>query len=356
MTEDQDDMYCVECKKKENDSNKLVICQYCFSCAHYKCRNIIGVAVRRIKENPYFCSLKCSEIYTKIIEMQNARSSMINELNLELKKTVTNIVSAQLQGVKSEVNTIVRAIEESQEFLSSKFDGVVTDVQNLKDDNIRLKSEVDGLKKSQSEMASLVHKLESNCDKTNKESLSNNAVILGIPVHANECVPDLVTKVAECIGADFPPHSILSAARVSSSKDAINKLVPIRIIFKENSVKESFFSKKREFGKLLSSSIDQSMLINGRPTNIAVRDELTPLSLGILNELRNSQKKLNLKFVWAGRDGIILVKKDEHSKPIIIRDRNDLGNFMNESLSCSSSHTTPSPKRKKAGNLLNLSE
>lgn len=175
------------------------------------------------------------------MEMQNERTTMINELKFELKKTVTNVVSAQLQDVKVEVNTIVKAIEESQEFLSSKFDGIVSDVQHLKKDNDRLKSEVADLQKSHTSLTTLVHKLEINCDKTNKESLSNNAVILGIPVHANECVPELVSKVAECIGADFESDSIISASRVSVSSSALNKLVPIRIVFKDNAVKESFF-------------------------------------------------------------------------------------------------------------------
>lgn len=351
MSEDQnsDVVFCVECKKKENDSSKLTTCMYCFASAHYKCRNIIGTAVRKVKENMYFCSPKCSDIYKKIIEMQSARTAMIDELNSELRKTVTSVVSAQLQVVKTDVDTIVRAIEDSQQFLSAKFDGIVNDVQSLKEDNDLLKAEVADLRKSQSSLSTLVYKLESNCDKTNKESLSNNAVVLGIPVQSKENVPELISKVAKCIGADVPAPSLLSASRVTTSSSALNKLVPIRITFEDKAVKESFFSKKREFGRLLSSSIDQSMVLNGKPTNIAVRDELTPLSLELLHEMRNQQKKLNLKYVWAGRDGIILVKKDENSKPTIIRNRNDLSNFINENSSNSSASTTPSPKRKKTG-------
>lgn len=32
MSEEQtEDVYCVECKKQENDPNKLVTCMYCFA-------------------------------------------------------------------------------------------------------------------------------------------------------------------------------------------------------------------------------------------------------------------------------------------------------------------------------------
>lgn len=345
MSDDSSD-YCVECRKKENDPSKLVSCMYCFSSAHFKCRNIIGSAIRKVKENMYFCTPKCSDIYKRIIEMQNLRSTMIAELSTEIKTTVANVVSAQLQDVKSEVNTIVKAIEESQQFLSSKFDGIVTDIEDLKSDNDRLNKEVDQLKRSQTSLTAFVNKLEVKADKATRDSISNNAVILGVPVYANEDIPDLVTKIAQCIGVDFPSDSMVTAFRVSSSSASLNKLVPIRVVFKDKTVKESFFSKKKEYGQLSSSSIDQSLLLNGKPTNVAIRDELTPLSLELLQEMRELQKKLNLKYVWAGRDGIILVKQDEQSKPEIIRNRNDLNYFVARS-SSHFSPASPSPKRKR---------
>lgn len=344
MSEDQSDI-CVVCEKKENDPTKLVTCNYCFASAHFKCRNIIGNAIRKVRENMYFCSANCTDIYKKIVEMQNVRSTMIAELSLEIKTTVTNVVSAQFEGVKSEVNTIVRAIEESQEFLSSKFDGIVSDVQVLKSDNDRLNSEVDELRKSQSSLRSFVNKLEMKADKADRDSLDNNAVILGVPVQENEHLPGLVSKVAECIGVDLPRDALLSVSRFSSSQVSVNTLVPIRIVFKDRSVKESFFGKKKAHGQLLSSAIDQSLLLNGKPTNIAIRDELTPLSLELLQEMRALQKKLNLKYVWAGREGVILVKKHEDSKPEVIRNRNDLSIYKNRA--SAQSPTSPSPKRKR---------
>lgn len=350
MSEEQtEDVYCVECKKQENDPNKLVTCMYCFASAHFKCRNIIGNAIRRVRENMYFCSSNCSDIYKRIVEMQNSRSTMIAELSTEIKTTVTNVVSAQLKDVKKEVNTVVRAIEESQQFLSSKFDDVLTDVQTLKSDHDRLNTEVDKLKKSQSSLKAFVNKLEMQADKANRDSIGNNAVILGIPAQDNEHIPGLVSKMAECVGVDLPSAALLSASRVSSSSASLNKLIPIRVVFKDKSVKELFFAKKRAHGQLLSSSIDQSLLWNGKPTYVAIRDELTPFSLELLQEVREWQKKLNLKYVWAGRDGVILIKRKEDSKPELIRNRNDLSSFLDSTTAHSSSHS-PSPKRKKRDN------
>lgn len=350
MTEDHnnDVVFCVECKNKENDLSKLITCLYCLSSAHFKCRSITGSAIRKLKENMYFCSSKCSDMYKKINDIQSKQTVMIGNLSSELKKTVTTVVTAQLKEVKIEVGTIVKAVEDSQQYLSSKFDDIMNDFQNLKAENGYLRSEVDALKRELSSLKSFVNKLECNVDKVNKESLSNNAMIFGMPVQTNEKVSDLVTKVADCIGAEIPSDALVSASRVFAPRPAVNEHVPIRIVFKSKAVKESFFSRKREFGKLSSSAIDQSMVLNGKPTNVAIRDELTPLSLDLLHEMRDVQRKLNLKYVWPGRDGFILVKKDEQSKPIVVKNRNDINSFVNQCLSPSSSKQYPSSNCKRS--------
>lgn len=331
MTENKsmDVAYCMECKQKENDLDKLITCFYCFSNAHFKCRNIIGSAINKLKRNMYFCTAECSNIYKRIIDMQTERTLVIDNLSSELKKSVCTAVSVQMNEVKAEVATIAKAIEDSQQFLSSKFEDIVRDFQNLKVENCQLRSEVDVMKRELSSLKCLVNQLECNADKVNKESLSNNAIIHGIPVQSNENVSEIVTKVSDCIGAVLPPDSLVSASRVFVASSSTKCHVPIRIVFKSKAGKESFLASKRRFGRLPSSEIVKSMLFNGKSTYVTIRDELTPLSLELLNEVRNMQAKMNLKYVWAGREGAVLVKKDESSRPTVIKNRNDLKSFVN---------------------------
>lgn len=129
------DSTCVVCKKAEKDTSKLITCMYCFSEAHYKCRNIVGTAARRIKDSLYFCSQDCSCIYKRIMDMQDQKSSLINSLAVELKAAVSHAVSQEMSNVRCEVKQVTTAIEKSQEFLSAKFDSIVTDFQALKMEN-----------------------------------------------------------------------------------------------------------------------------------------------------------------------------------------------------------------------------
>lgn len=80
---------------------------------------------------------------------------------------------------------------------------------------------------------------------------------------------------------------------------------------------------------------------------------MTSYGLSMLREVRENQEQLHLQYVWAGRQGATLVKRQQNSKVEIIRTRDDIrkllhSNFkriMNASMA-SSSFLEPSPKRR----------
>lgn len=345
--EKDDEFVCSVCKKKETDGTKVLTCMYCFSSAHFKCKNIVGNAIRRMRENDYFCSSDCSAIYQRIVMMQNNNNTLLSSL----ASTISSSVSMEMKSVKDEVNLITNAIEKSQDFLSQKFDNIVTDFKNLRIENEQLKSEIVKLKKSHTVMQHTVHKLEANVDKTDKTALGNNAIIWGIPTTPDENVSELVQKFLCNLGMTENFDFVVSAERFFSNKSS-NALVPIRIVFRDKESKELVFSKKKQMGQILSTLIDSKLVINGRAMNVTLRDELTPLSLEMLKELRDSQVLLNIKYVWVGRGGVVLVKKDDNSKPESVKNREDLIRIMTNQKA--SSHVpkpaskSPSPKRKKS--------
>lgn len=343
---DEETICCVVCKKQESDTNKTISCMYCFSVAHLRCKNIIGSAISRVKANMYFCTPNCSEIYKRIVDMQNSKSSMMNTLASELKDTVASVVADQMINVRSEVRSVTAAVEKSQEFLSAKFDEIVSDFKNLKMENETLKLQISEMSKSHNELKNFVHQLEANVDKTDRRLVSNNAVLLGIPNVENENTMQLVDRTLNRIGVILPPESIVSATRLYVANKT-NAPVPIQVAFRDKNSKDLALSRKKDVGKLLSTNIDQSLLINGKASNVTLRDELTPLSIELLRKMREHQEQLGIKYVWPGRGGVILVKRDENSKPESIRNREDLNVLINRYTAYSKQ--TPSPKRKKNG-------
>lgn len=341
---------CVECQLVEKDTSKLITCMYCFSEAHYKCRNIVGNAARRIKNTMYFCSLNCSSIYQRIMEMQNGTKSIVEALSAELKGVVASVVSQELMNFRTEVQQITTAIENSQQFLSDKFDSIVTDFQELKNENENLKLEVEKLKYTLKAMSKTVNTLELNVDSTARQANCNNAMVFGTPYLPEENTQEIVRNIITCYGLSIDADAIVSADRLGGRTKVRNSLIPIRVVFRNGDIKEEVFEKKKQFGKLISSSVNADFVINGKPTIISMRDELSPLGLKLLNEMREYQEKLNIKYVWSSRGGNILVKKTEHSKPEIIKTRNDLCELIDRYSKESPIKVTPSPKRKCTNN------
>lgn len=346
-----EDRICVECKNVEKDASKLLTCMYCFSEAHYSCRNISSNAARRMKDKMYFCSPNCSSIYQRIVEMQNNKTSIVEALAAELKNVVFNAVSQEMKMVKNEVQQITAAVENSQQFLSDKFEAIVSDFLELKRENEKLKEEIEKLKHKQQAMSKKVNTLEHNMDKSVRQANCNNAVVLGVPYYPHENTYEIVNKVITCYGLNVQSDAIVSAERLSGKNKTVNSLIPIRVIFKDGDTKENIFARKKECGRLLSSSINEKYVINGKPTTIAMRDELSPLSLELLKEMRGYQEKLNLKYVWSSRGGNVLVKRNEHSKPEIVKTRDDIYEMINRYKNTRRGNETFSPKSKCDNNI-----
>lgn len=243
-------MWCV-CEKLESDANKLLTCLYCFSSAHFKCRNITGKAVNRVKSSKFFCTIRCSEMFKRINDMLSNKTSVINTVSNELKSIVSNIVVSQLGIMKSEVKSVSNAIESSQQFLSSKFDDILQEYQKLKQENETLKQHVSDLKISYSILEKSVNGMEGKFDKAELEELSNNAIFLGIPFSPNENVADLVCKTASHIGVPLKSDSLVSARGLNPIIH-LTCLVQLKLSSEASRIKNLFFLGK---GDLVLSNL-----------------------------------------------------------------------------------------------------
>lgn len=317
---------CLVCKKLESEADKILTCMYCFSTAHFKCRNISAKAAKNIKARMYFCTVKCSEIFQRINDMVNDKTSVMNMITMEIKSIVTNIVVSQLDAMKSEVKSVSEAIERSQEFLCSKFEDILKDYKYLKQENEMLKLQMNDLKLELSSIKSTVNGMEGKLDKSEQDEVASNAVILGLPYSPEENVVDLVCKTASHVGVNLFPESLASATRISTY-NKMSQSGPIRVVFKNRNDKELLISKKRSFGTVKSTHIIETHMKH-KETNVIIRDELTPLALDLLKHMKELQVKYNIKYVWPGRRGTILVKLADHSKTESIKTKNDFNVFV----------------------------
>lgn len=312
---------CTMCKQGNVDENECVTCKYCFSSFHFKCKNISVKSIHYLRKVGYFCTPHCAELFKRIIERQELKSPMKTLVSAELKSAVSNIVN-EMNTVKGDVYSITTAIEKSQDFLSSKFDIIVAELNKLKSENENLKQQVVELQNSQMILKSTANKVECAITKADNDAIANNAIVFGFPTKPNENVHELIHKTAEVIGTRLSDNSIASATRLYSSRKP-NAIVPIRVKFNSKTEKESMLLRTKKVKELKSTSIDKSLVVNGQPTSIVIRNELTSSTIQLLKELRGMQQKYNVKYIWPGKNGDILIKKAENSKPLVIKSRLD---------------------------------
>ncbi|XP_062533420.1 uncharacterized protein LOC134202453 [Armigeres subalbatus] len=313
-----EDIICVSCKKEEKDSKKVIECVQCHKCEHFKCRNIFGSAVRKLKEKDFFCSADCQDLFQRASRTPAADSEISRELHallLEVKATRSEV---------HDMHNTITEMEKFQDFLSQKLDTLLSEVQSLKTDQATMKAEADIMRKKHHDLCCTVNELEMEVERLNRMNLSKNMIVLGIPTKKDENIKQIIGKVSSAIGYDLPEEAILEAKRLSSSdaKLRTTESIPIKVVFVAERYKEELLAKKRIFGPLLSAAVD-TVLSDGQ-RKVVLRDELTPRSMELYKQVREIQDSLNFKYVWPGRNGIILAKKTEKSKTEFIRTRHEL--------------------------------
>lgn len=347
----EDIIYCVSCKKEENDPKKVIECAQCHKCEHFKCRNIYGSAIRKLKAKDFFCSLECQDFFQRASQSSSTDPEVLKELRMVL---------TEVKGTRSEVQDMrntISEMEKFQNFLADKLDTLLTDVKSLKQDQATLRSDAEQLKKKHHQLCNTVNELELEVDRLNRMSLTRNMIMLGIPMKKDEDVSQIVEQVSAAVGYELPEEAILEAKRLSSieAKQRNADTAPIKVVFAKEQYKEELIAKKRSFGPLLSKAVDHSLADGTR--KIVLRDELTPRGMELYKQVRDLQDSLNFKFVWPGRNGVVLAKRNEHSKIELIRSQSDilglqrtgtkrnLDNSMNSSMQ-SSPIPEPSAKRR----------
>lgn len=240
-----------------------------------------------------------------------------------------------LGAYRAELPKIVELTSElktSQQFLADKFDEMQrcvlilsTELRDIRKENEHLKQSLKALNQRTQNVAQAVNRQEATFEDQKRAELSSNAVVLGIPRESNEDVLDVITKACETLGYHGVAGTIMSCSRIPGPKTDCS---PIRVTFKNQQTKERLMAYKKEFGRLNTQMIEGVKFKAGSSRNVVIRDDLTPLALELLRELKRRQREKNLRFVWPGRNGVILVKQTESSKPITIRDRDDLRRLL----------------------------
>lgn len=237
-----------------------------------------------------------------------------------------------IASMRKDSSNCLKDVVASQQFLSNKFEEIVghmkllqNQIQLLRSENHCLKQSIKNLSENAKSITQVVHQAELDIDCQQRSELSTNAIILGIPRTAQENTDDIVLKTCEALGYSTAKHDMVSCCRIPCAKSENS---PIRITFKSAHCKEKLMEHKKQYGTMDISAIQNQKLPMGTQGRVVIRDELTPLSRRLLQELKGLQAALDLRYVWPGRNGAIMVRKTEKSKAIPILSRHDIQKLL----------------------------
>lgn len=175
--------------------------------------------------------------------------------------------------------------------------------------------------------------LEEQLNSQEQQSLRNELEILGLPETPNENPHHLVLIMASKIGVSINENDLDFVARVGSRKDSgiparveSTHTRPLVVKFTRNNKRNEFLKAGRSRRNLSSADLE----VAGPPRKLFFNERLTKLNRALFRDARAHKERAGFKFCWTS-NGIILVRKREGTKPIVIRRASDLNNRFNES-------------------------
>lgn len=363
-SEDEISVKCYLCGKVEEKTSRIIECVQCNRSVHLKCKGLIGNAVTKARKKPFYCSAECIDIQQRVDIAHKGMNEFVQKLNevslfMQEAKLESSFVRTELGKTRSEIASLMetsKSVEASQVFISSEFEELKAALASFKQEIIDLKVENSALKLEVEEWGDKYALLNRRCDqleldldKVNRTSVSQNAVVMGVPNAANEDVKRLVLDVCVAMHCEIDESDVLRARRLSG-KNNNSEASPILVSFSSTEVKNRLMERKQAFGALLAPLVNRAFV--GSKKRITIRDELTNFGRELLREVKEMQEELNIKYVWPGRDGKILVRRYEGAKVEQIGSKQELRSLGKtiykrtlDPNNTSSDHSSPSPKR-----------
>jgi len=223
---------------------------------------------------------------------------------------------------KKDDSAVLLAIQNSQDFLSAKFDNLLDQFSALKEENTGLKERMKHLEMKCLSLENTVYTMECEADSTKRGKIAGNLIIHGVPCCSNENTTQIVIDIAAKLDYSLGEESILSCSRLTNSRKIDSAKAPLMVKFSDQAIKRELVTKLRRKKVLLLSEV-YSNYPNDDRVKISLRDDLTPLQRTLFKEAKNLQQIFQLRFAWM-RDGDIFVRKEENSKVYAINSKADL--------------------------------
>lgn len=248
---------------------------------------------------------------------QNVEEQVTSKEESDLK--VHKYLSAMFEKFSASIQKEVSELKHSIEFMSSKFDSVLLEISNMKDEIKEVKKENNYLRQENDDLSYRIHELE-------QYTRRDNIIINGIPDTNSESVTEIINTISTLTGAENLIHDVSVAHRLPARP---GKLRPIVVRFTKRTSRDQWLKCfKDEAKKNLSYGLQTQKLCQSfQPGIVTASDHLTSYMKNIFYKTRMAAKEKGYKFVWT-RDCKVYIRKNENSPVSRIINDDDLDKIV----------------------------
>lgn len=214
---------------------------------------------------------------------------------------------------KIDINKEILIIRRMLEQLNDK-------VSYLSDNMSKARDEIRQLKEENTKKDEEIKCMQTRLDRIEQNQLESSVEISNIDLGQNENPKEKVLEIARASNFAIDDNEIIDAYGLKRKSKLVIKFASLNI-------KRVFMTKVRE-RKFRSSDISKTKTNDPKSSSkkIYINDQLTTKNRNLLWLTKNKAKMMNWRFVWV-KDGKILSKKDETTKPTYIENTEDIENI-----------------------------
>lgn len=235
------------------------------------------------------------------------------EIKNSLKDEVSCMVRAVLQAELAPIRQDLTDLKQSLEFVSSRQEEIEKSLDTLGARVVSVESTIKEIQPSVQDLEDRINDLEQQLRDTNLE-------FHGITEHNSENLNTVVLQAASTVSHQLSEADIVHCTRVAKLKRESNKPRTVVLKLSSRRLRDEFFSAISRFNKSNpTNKLNTSLLgLPGGRSPVFVSEHLSPFNKQLHAATRIKCKELQYKFVWV-RNGRILVRKNESSRPIVVK-------------------------------------
>lgn len=300
---------CGSCNEKLPKTGEFATCSGCSNGLHFdtcSVKKATWVNMGVPKQSVWICT-NCRRNKKGSVTQYVDSGDESNQTTSQEEQSEVSSLEVQ-RAILSKVNSLMDmkvkldSIETSMKFLAEKYDALLTEVSNLREENKQLKSQLDAIQTQEASSKNNIEKLSNEVAELDQYGRRLNLEIHGIEIIGDPKKEDMLQvmeKLADDIKVHFNPSDVHQVHRLQSRRDG-----------KPPTVIVQFYSKDKRDIWLNKGK-------NARLNKIFFNENLSPHYRLLLKEAKLRAKTYNYSFVWF-RGGRVLVRRNENDRQVIV--------------------------------------